>query len=311
MKVKQLGLWALSGAILLASCNNADFKKTKGGMAYKLFPGNGKDTSKVGSVIKVNFKQSLNDSVLFSTFETMPVFVPVSGQSQPYDISELLVGLRKGDSVYATQAVDSFIKSNPAGVPPFFKAGSKLNTYIKVMEVYNSQAEATADEEKVKAEFALREDAAIQAYLKKNNITAQKQPKGTYVQVLDPGTGAQVEPGKVVSVFYKGTTFEGTQFDTNMDSTKGPVQPMQFAVSRGQMIPGFDEGVLALKEGGKARLYVPSMQAYGGQARSKEIKPYTNLIFDITVVKVQNEGEKLVDPTQSMPQNIDTAQRRK
>ena len=105
MKFSKIALSVLAAGLLFAACknNNVDFKKTPGGMAYKLFPGDGNDTTSLGKVMKVNFRRLLNDSVMFSSYESIPFYIPISGQSQPYDISEIFVGLKKGDSIYAVQ----------------------------------------------------------------------------------------------------------------------------------------------------------------------------------------------------------------
>lgn len=303
---KTLTLIMLS-AILLTACESVEFKKTKTGMPYKLYPGKGKDSVKVGSVMKFHFKRWINDSLLYSSYETLPIYLPVDGQSQPYDISELFVGLKEGDSVYATQAVDSFIKKNPfGGLPPFFKPGRSLKTSLKVAGVFSSQQEADADYQKEQTAFKTREQQTIQAHLKKNNIQASKTENGTYVQVLQPGTGVQVEPGKQVSLKYKGYTFDGKVFDTNMDNSKGHTDPLTFVVGQPGMIQGFDEGVRFLKEGGKAKLFVPSLSAYGDRP-PPDIKPFENLIFEVEVLKVEAAP---AGQGQQMPQvNMDTTQK--
>jgi FKBP-type peptidyl-prolyl cis-trans isomerase FkpA len=285
MKGTKLALGTLAGLMLLVSCNSVDFKKTKGGMPYKLFPGSGKEKSAVGNVLKLNFKRQLNDSVMYTSYNTMPVYVPVSGESQPYDITELLLGLAKGDSIYATQLVDSFMKKNPQGIPPTWKKGDKMITSIKILEVFKTQQDAQKDEEQERANFAKAEDATLSSYMTKNNIKAQKTPGGVYVEVLENGTGVPVVAGKTVSVMYKGTTFRGTTFDTNMDSSKGHTEPLTFAVGQRQMIPGFDEGVQLLKVGDHARMYLPSMLAYGPQP-PPGINPFENLIFEVKVLNV-------------------------
>jgi FKBP-type peptidyl-prolyl cis-trans isomerase len=83
-----------------------------------------------------------------------------------------------------------------------------------------------------------------------------------------------------------------------MDSTFGHVEPMSFTVGVGQMIKGFDEAVVGLKEGTKAKIYIPSMLAYGAQPPSPQIKPFEHLIFDVEVLDVSTAQA----PPQVMPQ---------
>lgn len=300
---------AMLSAIILTACNSVEFKKTKGGMPYKIFSGKGKDSVKAGSIMKFHFKRWINDSLLFSSHDNLPIYLPVNGQSQPYDISELFVGLKEGDSIYAVQSVDSFLKKNPfGGLPPFFKAGRSLKTSVKVLKVFNSQQEADADYSKEQTAFQKREEENIVAYLKKNNIQANKTEHGTFVQVLDSGKGAVAEPGKQVAVKYKGYGFGGKVFDTNMDNSKGHTDPLTFVIGQGTMIPGFDEGIRVLREGGKAKLYIPSTAAFGDRP-PPDIKPFENVIFDVELLKVQAPS-----PTQGQQvpgTGVDTLQKNK
>ena len=272
--------------LLMSSCGQ-DFKKTKGGMPYKLFPS--KEGAKIesGNFVKAQVTQSLNDSVIFTTYDKLPVYFPVTAQSQPYDITEVLPTLKSGDSVYAVQLIDTFMARNPQSIPPTMKKGDKIITTIKIESVFKNAADAQKDEETLKMAKAKGEEGAVKEYLAKNNITdAQRTENGTYVQILQQGTGEAVTEGKYVSVMYKGSTFGGKVFDSNMDTAFGHTDPLIFPVGTGGMIKGFDEGVTLLKEGAKARMYIPSMLGYGAQPPSPEIKPFEHLIFDVEVLDV-------------------------
>ena len=293
--------------LAFSACNNVDFKKTKGGMPYKLFASDKGDSVKPGRIIKISLNQTLNDSVLYPTAgqPVMPVYFQVSPESQPYDISEVLPMLKEGDSVYAVQLIDTFMArmaKNPQAqpLPPQFKKGDKFITTLKVVKVFQSPQEAQADEAKERQQAFMNDkniqqqlstdDKAIRDYLAKNNVQAQKKGAGTYVQVLAPGTGAQVTDGKYVSLNYKGQTFEGKVFDTNMDTSFNHTEPLSFVVGGSPMIKGFEEGIKGLNKGAKVRLFIPSSLAYGPQPPSPDIKPNENLIFDIVVLDVADSG---------------------
>ncbi|MCU7551478.1 FKBP-type peptidyl-prolyl cis-trans isomerase [Chitinophagaceae bacterium LB-8] len=286
--------------LLVSSCNSVDFKKTKGGMPYKLFPGKGTKKVEPGTIIKINYSQKLNDSLMFATYDKGPVYIPVNNESQPYDISEIIPTLKEGDSVYAVQMVDTFMVKNPGGLPPQFKKGDKLITTIKVLDVFKSQEEARADETKER-QLAFKNNAKIQGqlqkddkvisdYLSKNNINAQKVGSGTYVQIINQGSGPKIEDGKFVSLMYKGLTLGGKVFDTNMDTTFKHTEPLTMNIGAGRSIPGFEEGLKALSQGTKARLFIPSSLAYGEASPSPDIKANENLIFDIEVLEVHDNA---------------------
>jgi FKBP-type peptidyl-prolyl cis-trans isomerase FkpA len=230
----------------------------------------------------------------------------VTAETQPYDPSEIVSQLKQGDSVYMVQAMDTFIKRDPKSVPPNFKKGDKIITTIKVLDVFKTPEETQKDYEKEQLAASSgqmkKDDKIIADHLAKNKIQAQKVGQGTYVQVLTPGTGAEVTDGKHVSLKYKGTTFAGKVFDTNMDNSFNHTEPLSFVVGAQPMIKGFDEGIKGLKEGAKAKLYIPSSLAYGTNSPSPDIAPNTNMIFDIEVLKVSDKAPSTPNmPSPAMP----------
>lgn len=299
-----LGVVAMG--LALTACNSVDFKKTKGGMPYKVFSSEKGDSVKVGSIIKFTYKQMLEDSVMVPQpgQAATPFYFQVEPGSQPYDISEVFTSLKEGDSLYAVQLVDTFMArmaKNPQAppLPPQFKKGGKIITTLRIVDVFGSVAEAQADEAKSRQE-AFKNDKgiqqqlasdvqALQGYLAQNNINAQKVGNGTFVQVLNAGAGPKVENGKFVSLMYKGQTLAGKVFDSNMDNQFNHTDPLVFQVGTGGMIRGFEEGVMAMSQGTKARLYIPSALAYGvNPPQGGPIGPNENLIFDVEVIGVSN-----------------------
>lgn len=298
MQVRNI-IFTAGAALLMASCNQVDFKKTKGGMPYKLFASKSGKKVENGKFVKAQVVQKIKDSVLLNTYTALPVYFQVNPTEAKYDISELFTSLKEGDSVYAVQAMDTFIKRSPMIVQQTpYRNGDKITTSIKILKVFDSANDYRQDEEKEKMAIVKKEEAAVKDYLAKNNINAQRTGSGTYVEVQNPGTGEPVVPGKQVSVKYKGQTFGGKVFDSNLDTSFGHTDPLGFTVGVGQMIKGFDEGVQLLKEGGKARIFIPSMLAYGAQPPSPSIKPFEHLIFDVEVVDVSNAPAQPAFPPQ-------------
>lgn len=287
----------------LAACSGVEYKKTKGGMPYKVFSSAKGDSVKPGSIVKLTYSQSLNDSTLYPQPDqpAFPVYFQVGPESMPYDITEIFPLLKEGDSVQTVQLIDTFLARQARDpqaqpMPPGFKKGDRLNTVVKILRVFKSPAEAQEDEAKER-ENAFRnsksiqdqmasDEKAIQEHLSKNNINAKKVGLGTYVQILQPGSGPQIDEGKSVSVKYKGQTMEGKVFDTNMDNSFNHTDPLNFVVGGSPMIKGFEEGVKGLAKGAKARLFIPSSLAYGPESPSPDIKANENLIFDIEVLDV-------------------------
>jgi FKBP-type peptidyl-prolyl cis-trans isomerase len=103
-----------------------------------------------------------------------------------------------------------------------------------------------------------------------------------YIEV-EPGTGAQAESGKTVSVHYTGKFQDGKVFDSSV--SRG--EPIKFPLGAGRVIKGWDEGIALMKEGGKAQLVIPPHLAYGESGAGGVIPPNATLVFDVELVSVE------------------------
>lgn len=102
------------------------------------------------------------------------------------------------------------------------------------------------------------------------------------IEDIQVGTGEEVATGSSVSVNYTGALTDGKVFDTSLGK-----QPFSFQVGTGQVIKGWDEGLLGMKVGGKRRLTIPSDKAYGAYGAGGVIPPNATLIFDIELLEVK------------------------
>lgn len=101
---------------------------------------------------------------------------------------------------------------------------------------------------------------------------------------ITKGTGATAQPGNTVTVNYTGWLLNGTKFDSSYDRN----QPFVFVLGAGQVIPGWDEGIVGMKVGGKRRLVIPAALGYGATgAGNGLIPPNSTLIFDVQLLSVQ------------------------
>jgi FKBP-type peptidyl-prolyl cis-trans isomerase len=292
MTKNSLSFLSISLLALLGACTSPGFEKTPSGIMYKIVSSGSGPLVKYGQVLKFHFAQKLNDSVLYSSYNAVPVYQKVDSVGPVFDPREVFPFLHKGDSVQIVQLADSILAKMPPGQQSILKKGDKITAYLKVVDIISNDQLVQADLTREMAKETSREDADIRSYLAKKNINAQKTPKGVYVAVQNPGTGTAVDSGKFVTVFYTGRLFENKDrktekvFETNVGK-----EPITFQLSTGQVIPGWDEGLKMLKPGGKGTLYIPSTLAYaqqpvpGGGA-------FENLIFDVEVVNVSDSQPK-------------------
>jgi FKBP-type peptidyl-prolyl cis-trans isomerase len=105
---------------------------------------------------------------------------------------------------------------------------------------------------------------------------------GLQMQDLTVGTGQEVKSGDTVTVNYLGTLTDGTKFDSSYDRN----QPFTTQIGTGQVIKGWDEGIVGMKVGGKRKLIIPPSLGYGAQAAGN-IPPNSTLVFEVELISVK------------------------
>ncbi|MFC3999020.1 FKBP-type peptidyl-prolyl cis-trans isomerase [Nocardiopsis sediminis] len=108
-------------------------------------------------------------------------------------------------------------------------------------------------------------------------------PQKLEVTDLTIGEGAQAGHGKTVDVHYVGVSFStGEEFDASWN--RG--EPLSFTLGARQVIPGWEQGVLGMRVGGRRRLVIPPELAYGSRGAGGKIKPNETLVFVVDLVGV-------------------------
>ncbi len=134
-----------------------------------------------------------------------------------------------------------------------------------------------------KAERLAQEKRAAEAAFAKEVEGFSKTESGLYYQITEHGTGEQPQRGQHVAVHYTGMLLDKTVFDSSYRRRK----PIEFKVGVGQVISGWDEGIMLLHQGDKARLVIPAELAYGSRGAGGVIPPNATLIFDVELVKIK------------------------
>lgn len=122
----------------------------------------------------------------------------------------------------------------------------------------------------------------IEAYLKANNIKAQKTANNLYYVITKEGDGVHPTAADNVTVHYKGYFLDGKQFDSSYD--RG--EPTSFPL--GRVVTGWQEGIPLFSRGGGGTLFLPSNLGYGSMP-PPGIPPHSALIFDVELLKINND----------------------
>jgi len=193
------------------------------------------------------------------------------------------IGMNLGRD-FKQQGVEIDPKILARGIQDALAGGETLLTEEQVREAFEAfQKELMAKQEAKAKEDADKNKAAGVAFLAENGKKEgiKTTASGLQYKVLTEGTGKSPTATDTVTVNYRGTLTDGTEFDSSYKRN----QPATFQV--GGVIPGWTEALQLMKEGGKYQLYIPSELAYGERGAPPVIGPNATLVFEVELVKVQ------------------------
>ncbi len=298
----------------LGSCEKCFFKKTATGLEYKIVKKGPGPKPQDGQIVLFDmfYKTKKGDIIFNSADQEMPLALQYADSVYQKDggLKEVISMLEKGDSTIFKLNAKTLLGAGFEQVAAKHHLSDQetLLLHMHVQDVM-SQAEFRAWEEKKletmeaqwkeKAAKQLQTDIElIDNYLKEQQLTAQSTDSGLRYIIDKPGQNSanMPKPGNTVKVHYTGKTLAGKVFDTSLAAVAqehgihNPMrtyEPLEFKLGQGQVIPGWEEGIMLLSKGTKARLFIPSPLAYGTYAIDEVIKANTILIFEVELVDIR------------------------
>lgn len=138
--------------------------------------------------------------------------------------------------------------------------------------------------EKIKEDKAKKEEAQKELEKEIDGLAEgyKETDSGLRYKITTPTDGKKVSRGNTIKVFYKGMLSDGKVFDQKVEEDQDPIE---FKVGAGMVIPGWDEGLLLMKEGEEARFIIPPHLGYGPRGIGP-IPPNAILIFDVKLEEI-------------------------
>jgi len=209
-----------------------------------------------------------------------------SAQNAPLDTDDqkasYAIGLQVGGSLAPIEShvsMDAFVR----GLQDAMAQRDPAIEAAALQEVMQRFSQTVADEQqKQMAEQGQANESAGSVFLEQNaakdGVTTTES--GLQYEVLEAGDGPKPGPDDQVTINYRGTLVDGTQFDSSYD--RG--EPSTFRV--GGVIAGFSEALQLMPVGSKYRFVIPGKLAYGEQGSPPNIGPNATLIFEIELVSI-------------------------
>jgi FKBP-type peptidyl-prolyl cis-trans isomerase len=189
----------------------------------------------------------------------------------------MLMGI--GDSATIYQPIDDYMRQF---IPPTSRNEKEIHfdiVLLGVRDLTEQQREKMAAMESTRKIREMVQATVLQYTLGNLDKQLRTLPSGLKMLVSAPGNGPKVREGEAVQVHYMGCLTDGNVFQNSYESRK----PLDFPAGTGQMIPGFDEGVMQMQHGGRAYLFVPAQLGYGAKG-SSSVPPNAELIFYVEVL---------------------------
>lgn len=180
----------------------------------------------------------------------------------------------KQDVEVDTAALMAGVRDGLSGQPPRLTEDqmmSEVKAFREgLMAMQEAKLKAVAEKNRTEGEAFLAGNA------KQPGVVVRES--GLQYKVLKEGTGPMPKENSIVSVHYRGTLLDGSEFDSSYERNEPLVLPV------GGVIPGWTEALQLMKEGSKWQLYIPSALAYGEEGAPPAIGPNAVLLFEVELL---------------------------
>lgn len=238
-----------------------------------------------GDYVKALIDWGLRDSMIVnSKMSGGPAEFQIQPTTNPRSVFSAIKMMSVGDSAtFIITAGDYFF---PAKTPDFLNGKDELYFDIRLLEK-QSQAAYLKQKKRELEDMKSQEKVKLEQYIEENNIETKPLGSGLYFIPLQEGKGDLVEKGKMLKINYEYSLIDGKKLYSTWDMKK----PMEFRYGSKFDTRGMNQALSMMKEGGRAKLIVPSHIGYGERGRAQFIPPYSTLVYEVEVLEVISEEE--------------------
>jgi len=274
--------------VLIISCgrNELKFQKHKSGLEYNIIEKINEDSLlKVGDLVSLHLSYETEDGKeIFNSKNSERKYLRTIAKPAhiggSFEDGMLMLGA--GDSAVFRVHAESFLRFSEmfANLPEGITYEDYLIVKVRVLEKITKE-----DYSKILAEKYHQSEEAemrfLQKYLDNFNITEEPEESGLIYVERVKGKGKQAVEGSFITVHYSLMLIDGDLVETTLGR-----EPFRFQLGNKNVIQGWEEGIAMMCEGGQATLIIPSKLAYGKEGKGN-ILPYTTLIFEVELLKVE------------------------
>jgi len=185
-----------------------------------------------------------------------------------------------GRVVEGQDVISQIVQGDQIEKVRIIRKGREAEAFRPKEESFKELVESRMEEERINFEQKMVQDLAR---VEDRYSNATILDSGLRYIINQPGSGAKPQKGQQVSIHYEGKLLDGTLFDSSFRRN----QPFEVPIGIGNVIPGWDEGVLDMRVGEKRTLIIPPELGYGSAGAGGVIPPYAWLVFDLELLSIQ------------------------
>lgn len=220
------------------------------------------------------------------------IFLPYDTLASGGSYQNFLLHANQGDSInFIVPAAEVFKNILHAPLPYFLHSGDMMKVNIRIGSIMNPEQFAAREKtiREYRKNMDMQEQLTLLQYVTVHHISDSAKNDGIYFIPISHGDGPQVKDKSLVSLSYKGYFLDGHIFDSVSSNN-----PLQFRYGdTAQVIKGLEIGIKKMRQGGQAKIIIPSQLAFGENGSSTGlVPPYTSVIYEVTMLKVTDPAKK-------------------